>query len=204
MYCSRSCRQRAYEARTASEPESIGPKSAEPVTQPECTEPVTSSAEPVNPAVEPVTGEEAVEPVTPEPTRTEAVETAYIEVSWSNPTGELEEIFGRPVGAQRPLEALANLLGPGEEVLCGATGFVRGHYGVVAATRHRLLFVRGGRAVIDARFAEIDSFHALVGIWAADLSVESGPRSEVIKQIHPRGRLGELAEILHRHRSGAA
>lgn len=184
------------------------------------SEPVTAAAaQETEPEIAGVAAPEGAEPQgaeppeppsveSPEPgeeeARVEPVEASYIEISWTSPVEQLEELFGRPVGAQRPLETLAGLLAEDEEVLCGASGFRRGHYGLLAATSRRLLFVQGDRAVIDARFAEIDGFRALVGIWTADLKIETGARSELIKQIHPRRRLGELAGVLHSHHAGAA
>lgn len=120
------------------------------------------------------------------------------EIVWPQPERPLEEILGNPVGARHSLEALPALLRPGERVLTGATAFLEGRSGLVVATSERLLFVHRDEALIDWDYTAIGHFRALAGLVVADLQVEAEGDRAVIKQVHPRQRLAELAEVLGR------
>ena len=120
------------------------------------------------------------------------------EIVWPQPERPLEELLGNPVGARHSMEALPSLLRPGERVLTGATAFLEGRSGLVVATTERLLFLHREEPVIDWDYPGISHFRALAGLVVADLQLERGDERAVIKQVHPRPRLSELAEILGR------
>ena len=120
------------------------------------------------------------------------------EIVWPQPERPLEEILGNPVGARHPMEALPSLLRPAERVLTGATAFLEGRSGLVVATSERLLFVHRDESLIDWDYSRITHFRALAGLVVADLQVEAEDERAVIKQVHPRQRLAELAEVLGR------
>jgi hypothetical protein len=120
------------------------------------------------------------------------------EIVWPQPERSLEEILGNPVGARHSVEALPSLLHEGERVLTGATAFLEGRSGLVVATTERLLFLHRDEPLIDWDYPSIGHFRALAGLVVADLQIERGDERVVIKQVHPRQRLSELADILGR------
>ena len=120
------------------------------------------------------------------------------EIVWPQPERSVEELFDNPVGARHSLDALPSLLAPGEKLLSGATGFLDGRSGLLAATDRRLLFVHRDEVMAEIEYSSIRHFRALAGLVVADLQVESADRRVVVKQLHPRSRLAELAELLGR------
>jgi len=68
----------------------------------------------------------------------------------------------------------------------------------VVATTERLLFLHREEPLIDWDYPGIGHFRALAGLVVADLQIERGDERAVIKQVHPRQRLSELADILGR------
>lgn len=118
------------------------------------------------------------------------------EIVWPRPDRSMEELFGSAVGTRQPLELLPSLLASGEKVLTGATAFLDGRSGIVVATNRRLLFLHRDELLVDAEYPAIRHFRALAGLVVADLQLETDERRAVIKQIHPRTRLAELAELL--------
>lgn len=120
------------------------------------------------------------------------------EIVWPRPERTLDELFDHPVGARHSLDALPSVLGPDEKVLTGATGFLEGKSGLLVATDRRLLFLHREDLMIDLDYSGVRHFRALAGLVVADLQVESEDGRAVVKQIHPRSRLSELAEVLGR------
>lgn len=120
------------------------------------------------------------------------------EIVWPQPERSLEELFDNPVGARHSLDALPSLLAPGEKLLSGATGFLDGRSGLLVATDRRVLFVHRDELILELGYSSIRHFRALAGLVVADLQIESEDRRAVVKQIHPRSRLSELAELLSR------
>jgi hypothetical protein len=114
------------------------------------------------------------------------------------PDRVIEEVLGDLVGVRRCIKALSSTLRPGERLRTGAAGFLEGRSGLVAATTERLLFLRRGKVLVDWEYRTITGFRARAGIMAVDLQVESEDLLAVIRQIHPRERLTELAEVLGR------
>lgn len=101
------------------------------------------------------------------------------------------------VGVRQAIEHLPGLLRQGESVRSAASGFLEGRSGLVVATSERLLFVYRDQTPIAVRYSEIRHFRAKAGIVAAELVIEDSVGIAVIKQIHPRRRLVELAALLH-------
>lgn len=95
------------------------------------------------------------------------------------------------------LDALPAVLGEGEEPLCAASGFLVGHTGLVVATDRRLIFLDGhGVERVSDPYPSVRRFRARHGVVAHELYVEDGSGIHLIKQIHPRERLAQLAAIL--------
>lgn len=94
------------------------------------------------------------------------------------------------------LDTLPPLLAPDEGVLCAASGFLAGRTGLLVATDRRLLFIRGKDVALDDDYVEIRRFRARSGLTANELYVEDKYGVQLIKQIFPRQRLRELADIL--------
>lgn len=101
------------------------------------------------------------------------------------------------VGVRRSLEHLPKLLAAREQVRCAASGFLEGRSGLVVATSRRLLFVYRDPTPIDVTYSDILGFRAKAGVVTAELEIEDSIGRAVIKQIHPRRRLVELAALLH-------
>ena len=100
------------------------------------------------------------------------------------------------VGVRRAVGHLPAVLRKGERIRCAATGFLEGRSGLVVATSERLLFVYRDQTPIDAQYSDIMRFRARVGIFAAELEIEDRVGPALIKQVHPRRRLRELASVL--------
>jgi hypothetical protein len=105
--------------------------------------------------------------------------------------------IGSDVGVRRSLQHLPTILRADETVLCAAAGFLEGRSGLVVATSQRLLFVYRKQTPVDVAYSEIRAFRAKAGIVASELVVEDGVGPAVIKQVHPRQRLVDLAALLH-------
>lgn len=101
------------------------------------------------------------------------------------------------VGVRKAIEHLPAILGRGERVRCAATCFLEGRSGLVVATSRRLLFVYRDQTPIDVAYSDLRGFRAKAGVVAAELEIEDSVGKAVIRQIHPRGRLVELAALLN-------
>ena len=114
----------------------------------------------------------------------------------------MEDIYGLDLGyaagARTALEHLGRILREGERPLCGATGFLDGHTGLVLATTERLLFVYKDRTPVDDPYEDIVAFRARAGVIGAILQVQDKQGRITIKQIHPRDRLVDFAAILQK------
>jgi hypothetical protein len=101
------------------------------------------------------------------------------------------------VGVRRCLEFLPRALERAETVRCVATGFLEGRSGLVVVTSKRFLFVYRSELPIAVPLSDVVRFRARAGILAAELEIEDTVGTAVIRQIHPRQRLVQLASYLN-------
>jgi hypothetical protein len=112
---------------------------------------------------------------------------------------EVVRQIGGPVGVKASLEHLAELVGD-EQVKIAATAFLDGHSGLVLATDRRVMFVQGSTVLVEVPYDSFWVFRARQGVTKSDLYLYVPDRRVVLKQVHPRTKLVELANLLGQYR----
>ena len=115
--------------------------------------------------------------------------------------GELASVvvgqIGGAVGVRGSVEALGAVVRADERIVIAATGFVDGRTCLILITSSRLLILRGRSVLVDLDHSAISRFRALTGVATHDLQLENAQGNVlVIKQVHPKAQLEELARVL--------
>jgi hypothetical protein len=105
--------------------------------------------------------------------------------------------IGGAIGVRSAVEALGTVLRPEEAVVCAAVGFVDGRTCLVLITSGRFLILRGHSVLVDLEHQAISRFRARTGLTTHDLELQNAQGNVlVVKQVHPKAQLEELARVL--------